>query len=292
MRELQVEEKELIDRGKKNRQETEATKQKLAALDSQEGQQLSRVEQMSRDTATAWKWIQEHQGDFEQEVYAPPLISCSIKDPRYTAAIESLMTKSEILAITAQTRNDLKKLSDQLYGTMKLGDITIRCVSETLAEHDAPPLPAAQLERFGLDGWALDYIDGPEPVLSMLCSSRGINKSAVSLRDITEDQHNMLLQTRCRCWVVASHCYRTNVRAEYGPQATSTTTKSVSAPRFWTDRPVDSSAKRELEENQRNLWAAFTALKEQITPLRTKIAELQATCKDLTEEAVSLSNVV
>ncbi|KIN01513.1 hypothetical protein OIDMADRAFT_104060 [Oidiodendron maius Zn] len=288
--ELQVQEKELREQGKKNRELSEKANQELAALDTQQGQQLSKVESMSKDTAKAWKWIQENQGIFEQEVYGPPLISCSIKDPRYTAAIESLMSRSEILAITAQTKGDLKKLNDQLYGTMRLGDITIRGVTENLAEHGPPPLSASQLQQFGLDGWALDYIDGPEPVLSMLCGSRAINKSAVSLGDIPEEQHNRLLQTQCRCWVVGGHCYRTNVRAEYGSQAASTTTKSVNTPRFWTNQPIDSSAKREIQERLNLLSQNFEALKEQIMPVRTKVNELKAMREAVLEEVKSLKD--
>ena len=287
LRDLQAQEKELRDQGAKNRKQVENTQRAIDALSSQQGQQLSKVESMSKDTATAWKWIQENQGEFEREVFGPPLISCSIKDARYTAAIESLMSRSEILAITAQTKSDLKKLSNQLYGTMSLGDITIRGVTESLAEHGPPPLSASQLEQSGLDGWALDYIDGPEPVLSMLCGSRAINKSAVSLRDITEEQHNRLLQTPCRCWVVASHCYRTNVRAEYGAQATSTTTRSVGNPKFWTDRPVDSSAKRELGERMEALEQSFEGLRAQIRPIRSRSSELSTKCREILDEVVS-----
>jgi hypothetical protein len=200
------------------------------------------------------------------------------------------MSRSETLAITAQTKNDLKRLSDYLYGTMNLGDVTIRVATETLAEHDPAPLASSQLSRFGLDGWAIDYIDGPEPVLSMLCGSRGLNKSAVSLQDITEDQHNMLLQTQCRCWVVGSHCYRTNVRAEYGSQATSTTTRSVAAPRVWTDQAIDSSAKQEIQRTINNLNQTFTALKTQIKPVRDKITELQKSLGEISAEVVSCLN--
>ena len=290
--ELQIQEKELREKGKENRAKSENASRELAALDTQQGQQLSKVESMSKDTATAWKWIQENQGIFEQEIYGPPLISCAIKDPRYIAAIESLMGRSEILAITAQTKTDLKRLNDQLYGTMGLGDITIRGVTETLAEHGPHPLSASQLQEFGLDGWALDYIDGPEPVLSMLCGSRAINKSAVSLRDISEEQHNRLLQTQCRCWVVGNHCYRTNVRAEYGSQAASTSTKSVGTPKVWTNQPIDSSAKRELQERLDSLSRDFEALKEQITPVRTRVGEIRTRREAVLEELVSDMNLL
>jgi hypothetical protein len=291
LRELVAQQKELIEQGKQNRKEVEEADKAIANLDTQQGKLLSKVEASSKDTATAWKWIQENQGEFECEVFGPPLISCSIKDERYTAVIETLMSRSEFLAITAQTKADMKKLSDQLYGIMGLGDITIRGVTETLAEQGPPPLSTSQLQRFGLDGWAIDYIDGPEPVLSMLCGSRAIHKSAVSLRDITEEQHSGLLQTSCRCWVVGRYYYRTNVRAEYGPNATSTTTRTVGDPKFWTNRPIHSAAKRELEEKRSALQQTFDELKAQIQPIKARIAELKQECQGILDEVVSSASL-
>lgn len=290
MRELKSQYRELVEQGKRNREEFATVTQQLGDLDSQQGQQLSKVESMSKDTATAWKWIQENQGLFEREIYGPPLISCSIKDVRYTAVIESLLSRSETLAITAQTKGDLKKLSDQLYGTMNLGDITVKVVTDTLAENGPPPLSASQLKQFGLDGWALDYIEGPEPVLSMLCGSKGIHRSAVSLGDITEEQHNMLLKTQCRCWVVSSHCYRTNTRSEYGSQATSTTTRPVGTPRFWTDQPVDTSARREIQQQADALDRSLVELKDKINPIRTMMVDLKKKTSEMTDEIVCRNN--
>ena len=155
---------------------------------------MHKVRDVSSETAKAWKWIQENQGEFEQEVYGPPLISCSVKDPRYTDIIESLLTKNDFMTITAQTRSDFNKLNNQLYGTMKLADVTLRTSYDSLDSYPRS-LPAHEMDRCGLEGWALDFIDGPEPVLAMLCDSAKIHYAGVSLRDITEDQFNILVQS-------------------------------------------------------------------------------------------------
>ena len=288
VRELQAQETELTDRGKIMRHEEFAIEQELVGLDSQEGQLLSKVQALSEDTAKAWKWVQDNRESFEQEVYGPPIISCSIKDPKYVAAIEVLLGKSDILAITAQTRNDLKKLNDHLNGTLNLADIQLRLATDTLAEH-LTPMPTSDLQRYGLEGWAIDYIDGPEPVLSMLCGSRKLQESAVSLKDITEDQHNKLVQSKqCRGgWVAGSHLYRINSRSEYGAQATSTTTRYLGTPKWWTDRPVDSSAKRELQAKLGDIKQRLAALKQEIFPIRDKIKELKAAREELVTEIVS-----
>ena len=247
---------------------------------------MHKVRDVSSETAKAWKWIQENQGEFEQEVYGPPLISCSVKDPRYTDIIESLLTKNDFMTITAQTRSDFNKLNNQLYGTMKLADVTLRTSYDSLDSYPRS-LPAHEMDRCGLEGWALDFIDGPESVLAMLCDSAKIHYAGVSLRDITEDQFNILVQSKCNTWVTGRHYYRVNSRKEYGPHATSTVTRNVMPARMWTDRPVDGSRRHEIESRIEELVRAFNELKRQIVPLRERIKKLKDDRKDVTKEIVS-----
>jgi len=245
----QERERELNARGKTLRDKIQDHEKEIGALDSQEGKQMTKVQALSADAATAWKWIQEHQDEFEQEVYGPALVTCSIKDAKYTAVVEACLGKSDLLAFTAQTSADFYNLQSKLLSKHGLGlsDVTLRQVSETLADLNHPPLSAQQTQQSGLQGWAIDYIDGPEPVLAMLCDSRKINACGITLTDISEQQHNMLVDGRVFGWATSKHWYKVNRRAEYGPQATSTTSKAVRDPQFWTDAPVDSSAKREIE---------------------------------------------
>ena len=247
---------------------------------------MQKVDYVSPETAKAWKWIQENQDEFEQEVYGPPLISCSVKDPRYTDIIESIMSKSDFMAITAQTKSDFDKLSNHLYGTMKLADITLRSSYDTLSNYSRS-LSAHEMQLCGLEGWALDFIDGPEPVLAMLCDSAKINYAGVSLREINEDQFNMLVQSNCNTWVTGRHYHKATARREYGPQATSTLTRNVVPARMWTDRPVDESRKREIESRIRDLARVFEEMKAEIVPLRQKIEKLRGDRKDLEEQTVS-----
>jgi hypothetical protein len=254
---------------------------------------MNKIGAMSRDTAKAWKWVQDHQGDFEQEVYGPPMISCSIKDPKYTDSIESMFQRNDILAITAQTKADWNKLSNTFFKIMKLADVTIRSTTDSLADFPAPRLSASEMQSFGFDHWALDLVDGPEPVLAMLCSSVKLFSTAIGLKDITEDQHNMITRNGAvSSWVVGNHNYRVSRRAEYGSGATSTTTKNVAPARFWTDRPVDGSRRREIEARIASLVRDYEELKEQVLPVRERIAKLKADLDNNEKEVVSYPTIL
>jgi len=254
---------------------------------------MNKIETMSRDTAKAWKWIQDHQGDFEQEVYGPPLITCSIKDPKYTDAVESMFQRNDILSITAQTKADYRKLSHTFFKILKLADVTIKSTTDSLADFIAPRLSASEMQSFGFDHWALDLVDGPEPVLAMLCSSVKLFSTAIGLKDITEDQHNMITQNGAvSSWVVGNHNYRVSRRAEYGSGATSTTTKNVAPARFWTDRPLDGSMRRKIEARIASLVREYEELKEQVLPVREEIAKFKADLDNNKREVVSYLKIL
>ncbi len=237
---------------------------------------MSKLERVSKDTAKAWKWVQDNLGSFEKEVYGPPMITCSIKDPRYVDAVETLLRDNEFLVITAQTLNDMKKLSDQFTDVMRLADVTIRQVEEGQSTDRGKPLSQQDFQRAGLDGWAIDYIDGPTPVLEMLCSSGQLDQCPIGLREPSDEQYKMLAENvRIRRFIIGTHIFLVSRRQEYGPQAVSTVSRMLKKARYWTDQPVDVSARREIQERIGSLTADFKVLSEKVKPVRNQITELK-----------------
>jgi hypothetical protein len=269
------------------RQNKDAAMQELASFATQEGQQLNKLEQISKDTARAWKWVQDNRDQFEHEVYGPPMISCSVKDSRYTNVLESFLKKNDFLAITAQSLADMKKLSNQFYKVMKLGEVTVRTSEEPLPQ-DPPILSRQQMQQFGLDGWALDFIDGPEPVLAMLNGSGRLQRSAVALQDNSEAQYNMIIEDGSLVsWAAGKQLYQISRRREYGPDAQTTITKLVNAAKYWTDQPLDTSASREIQQRIDELDAEFDELKKQVLPVRKERDEKIEKSKEIEKEIVS-----
>ncbi len=265
--------RELKDSAQPITENIDKTKRHLASLDTQEGQQMNKLERLSKDTASAWMWVQDNRDKLEKEVYAPALISCSIKDPRYTNAVESLINRNDFLCITAQTLNDMKKLSDQFHGIMKLTDVTVRTPGPMDSRR---PVSAQDMQRYGLDGWAIDFIDGPEPVLAMLASSAGITRAAVTLGDNSEDQYNTILEEgKINRWVTSRTTNSVSRRREYGSGAVSNMTHDLQPAKHWTEQPIDVSIRRELQARIETLSRDFDALKAQAGPLRDRAQELK-----------------
>lgn len=295
MREATAKDTELKQQANPKRRQIDDAETQLAALNSQAGRQTNKLRQMSRDTAEAWEWIQKNRDKFEHAVYGPPLVECSIKDPRYIDQIESIFQRGALLTITTHTKQDYLKLQSILYDKLNLADVQINCASQPLEQSRRYQMPAVsqqQLEQFGLDYWALDLIDGPDAVLSMLCLAARVHSTGISLKDSTDAQFAMLVDSPISNFVTGKHSFTTTRRREYGPNAVSTMTKTIRPARNWTDQPVDGAEKRELQENINNWNEEIEAMKAQVLPIREKILDLRTEMTKVKNEVVRHGNVL
>ncbi|KAI9845607.1 MAG: Structural maintenance of chromosomes protein 5 [Thelocarpon superellum] len=287
LRDAQV---DLARKGKGTSQRILRAEEELKNLDSQAGQQGAKLRSISRETANAWDWIRENQDVFEHRVFGPAVVECSVKDPKYVNLIESLFRQGDFLAFTTQSRNDYRILSDKLYRDLKLADITIRCCTSPL-ETFRPPVPPDRMRGYGFEGWALDYLVGPAPVLAMLCSDLRINQTGVAYGDISDRQYETLQDSPIFSWVTAKATYQITRRREYGPGATSTRVRDLTKASVWTDQPVDVAAKRELQDNIHGWRQELEEYQRQIDEakrktdeLLTRVLSLDAEKKELEEE--------
>lgn len=228
------------------RSELEKLRSDLESLQTQEGQKLNFMKRNFPDLAAGWEWIQQHQGEFEQEVFGPPMISCSIKDERYSDQVQALLRDDDFTCFTAQNIKDHKKLSHQFYKVMSLS-VVIRTCSSSL-ENVERQVSTEQAKSLGLDGFAIDFLDGPSPVLAMFCNERGLHRSGVALEDHSDAQYDQLVQSGAVMqWAAGKQSYIVRRRREYGPQAMTTVTRSIHKGRFWNSQPVDTQERTELE---------------------------------------------
>ena len=267
---LKRHQEELTRRGVDKNERIKQAENGLARLESQAGKQNSKLQTLSLHTYKLWEWLQQNQNQFEKPVFGPPIVECSIKDPKYVDHIESLFQKNTMISFTVQTKSDFKKLSDQAHDRMRLTEVNIKTMHEGL-DPFRPPVSAEQMKQYGFEGWALDYIDGPEIVLGMLCGELHIHEAGVAMRDTTPQQFGLLQNSSIQSWVTSKSTYRINRRREYGPGATSTLVKNIRRANIWTDQPIDPTAKRELQENIQGWTEEVASLKAEADTDQRKI---------------------
>ena len=270
------------------KQRIQQAERELDSLDSQAGKQNVKLQGASRDTAKLWEWVQNHQDHFEHPVHGPPVVTCSMKDQKYTDQIESLFQRSTMLTFTTHSNEDLKKLGDVAEKQLHVADVYFSAMVGTMANFK-PPVDDSEKKRLGLEGWAIDHLNGPEPVLAMLCANMHLHQTGVTLADTSSRQFEMLQNSPIGSWVTSRSHYRITRRREYGPGATSTLVKPIRPGNVWTDQPVDLTAKRELQEGIDGWKREIATLKTETEETRRRVDEYKKAMSESDGEEKALS---
>ncbi|KAJ5100682.1 hypothetical protein N7456_006734 [Penicillium angulare] len=273
----------LAERKRELQDQVEREERQLAQLDSELGRQENKLQNLSPDTLKAYRWVLQNQDKFEKEVFGPPIVTCSINNPRYADIIESLFQKNDFTSFTTQSRNDFRTLQRALDRDLKLSDITIKTCSAPLESMTAT-LRSEELQRLGFDGWAKDFLHGPDPVIAMLCSENNLHRTPVGLNEVSNQSYDELVAGNLVSWVAGKQSYRCTRRREYGPGAVSTRVIPVKPARFWTSQPVDASVKQRHRDNIRDAKAEEEHIDEQMNEQRTELGDLGSRRKELHNE--------
>jgi hypothetical protein len=230
--------------------------------------------------------LQDNQDKFEKEVFGPPIVTCSVKDPKYADAVESLLQRTDFTAFTTQTRNDFRALQRALITDLRLHDISIRTSTTPLGSF-RPPVSDEELRSLDFDGWAKDFLSGPEPVLAVLCSENRLHQTPINLQGISDETFAKLENGSINSWVAGKQNYQIVRRREYGPGAVSTRVRQVRPAQIWTSQAVDVLAKQEVEREILALKDEVSQVKEKMESERSRLHRMGEEKKELDRERVS-----
>ena len=267
-------------------QERNGIAKELKELDSQAGQLLTQLKRIRPDVAKGWIWLKENQNEFQEQVFGPPMLSCSVKDQRYSDLIQAGLRNEDFLCFTAQTRDDHKKLSDQFYNKMGLS-VTIRTCQTPYSSFKSP-LSKAQVADLGFDGFSVDYLEGPEPVLAMLCAESFLHKTLVGLNPISDANYAKISSNEAiSVFVAGPQSYKITRRREYGAAGVSTSVMDVARGRYWSDQPLDASEKQELDRKLAEVESEIEDLKKHMEEKRQEKDVLTDETKEISQKIAS-----
>ncbi|KEY68689.1 hypothetical protein S7711_00563 [Stachybotrys chartarum IBT 7711] len=280
MRELEAEQRQIstqiediMAKGRTINRDMNQAQTHVESFETQQGQQLNFMRKHFPEYAAGWEWIQAHRDEFEAEVFGPPMISCSVKDERFSDQIQALLQIDDFSCFVAQNKNDYRKLTDQLYRSMSLS-VVVRTCSQPLSAF-RPPVDQAEAASLGLDGFAIDYLEGPSPVLAMLCAEKRLHQSGVALKEHSDAEYDRLVHHgTIGQWAAGKQSYIVRRRKEYGPQAMTTVTRNIQPGRFWTSQPIDQQEKQEVQRRLAELKAEKDTLRDELRQLKAKTAAI------------------
>lgn len=295
IRQLDDQDREISDivhalngQGKQRMEIIEQKRKRKTHLQSQVGQQATKLGNVSSPCAQAWEWIEANREQFTGKVFGPPMLECSIKEKRHSAAVEAVLQRGELLAFTVTTKDDFDLLQRKLYGEMHLSEMNIRQAPEAGLSAMRRPCSDEQLRRLGLEAWVIDLIDGPEPVLAMLCDTRAIHQVGFTSGEISSASHDALKDSPVSIWVTSKESYQVTRRREYGDKAVSTRVQPVRAAQYFTNAPVSHEAERAIDRDIVELEDECSTLKAEIQREKSNLAAIEAKRAELVLEKTAI----
>ena len=285
--------KTLRQQGLRKRADAEQAGQQIQALETENGRQENKLKEFSEETFTAWQWIKDNQDLFEKRVYGPPIVECSLKDPRYADAMESILQQNDFKIITAQTFNDFRTLQQRLPKLKTasgrfLHDFSLRQCSIDSLDQFRPPVSDEQLHQFGLERWALDCLSGPATVVAMLCNDKFLHQVGFASKDISQTQLDALMSSPISGCVAARTNYRFIRRREYGTAGQSANARPLNPAKHWTNQPVNEGEKARLQRIVNEARSDVAQIKSELREMGTQQKEMEAEKNGLVEEVKTL----
>lgn len=273
-----IEEYRSIQSNMKNLQES------IDDLKTASGQQTVKLEQASSETAKAWLWIQKNADKFEKEIFGPPIVTCTANDTKLAPMLETLLQRNDFNAFTVQNERDMRTLQDYLFKHFKFTDISIRSINQPLSFFNAP-FDEPTLKKHGFDGWLLDVLEGPEPVLAMLCEACKLHKIPYTMS--AGDNMN-IEKSPVDAFFTKEKFYSITRRREYGAGAVSTSVRTINGRGYWSDGGQTASREAELQDQYRAADRKLSELKGELQMLRDDKKQLEDQTEPINQEIADI----
>lgn len=220
---------------------------KLSDLDNIREQRFQWIKQNDPDVYDAVIWLSNNRNKFKDYVYEPVYLEVFVKDLKYADFVEACFQKNTYMAFTLLNRDDYVLFNRLLVDSKEGCGRELRLYAAEFSNTNAPelnmqkqPCTSSELKQnFGMDGYILDFLDGPSPVLNTLCHIANIHKIPVSMHEMTDSSYKKLSQTVNSAnqlifpIFISGKTHYTMKRSKYGKKEVSTITKLITkAQRF------------------------------------------------------------
>ena len=116
------------------------------------------------------------------------------------------------------------------------------------------------MSELGFGGVALDYTEGPDPVLNMLCHDCHAHSTPITSRDFSPPENQRCERAQLGTWIAGKSLFQYSSR--YG--ASTTKVLPVKPARVYRVQPVDVNLKREKERKIEELNAELEVLQSDL----------------------------
>ncbi|PPQ70577.1 hypothetical protein CVT24_000055 [Panaeolus cyanescens] len=279
----------------------EQAEKALAQLDNFDTRKLQAMQSWDPDTYDAIVWVRNNRNLFKMEVFETPYMRMSVKDPRFTDAVETL-AGGALKQFVCQCQEDSDTLNhyinDTQQGLGRKARISVWFRSYTEQNDIPPPMTREEMKELGFDGYALDYLIYP-PGMEWFLKNFQLHRSAIAL-DPRGVNVNRAMEYVGRpgpghsggATFVVGKTVNTVSRSRYGKKALSNVTRSVYEARNLKVPPIDPEKVKQLQDAINESRREVEMLDEARVPLKKQLEEIQSRDKKFQIRADEIKHIV
>lgn len=158
------------------------TKQKNIIVDF-ELQRMELLKNFHRDTYTTISWLRNNKHQFKDEIIEPCFISLRIKDYKYIAEIEGLLSFQSITSFICKNSEDFELFTKTVKDEKKWGVNVV----EYKFKEKKKPLSNEKIRMLGYDGYIIDFVDDRKEILEYLSTAIDFSQIPVT-KNIVDEQ--------------------------------------------------------------------------------------------------------
>ncbi|KAJ1861521.1 Structural maintenance of chromosomes protein 5 [Coemansia sp. RSA 989] len=263
---LQDSQKALMRSNQQLNHDLNANHKQLRDLDNVAMRRREALRQFNEDTVHALDWLEKNRDMFSQHVFAPVCLEASVSNPAMASIIDAVMTASSLKMFVTQCEEDYHTFTREINDKLKLR-VDVVYFRQSLNSFK-PPMPRSELKSLGFDGYALDFIEGPAPVLAAICSRDNVHQIPVAKGRVDNDR---IESSQMFKEYIAEGTRFTISRGRYGSKSAT----------VMTSRVKPKSRLLSSEGDTEEVQATRDRLRKEIDGIRDKLNENEGKMKKL-----------
>ncbi|EPS40518.1 hypothetical protein H072_5608 [Dactylellina haptotyla CBS 200.50] len=274
--------------------ELNRTQKWISQMDDIAGRRVEYLRRAFPESHLVYEWLQQNKQRFKGPVYGPPMVECSVNDARYQDEIEALFGQGDKIAFTCTSKDDFDELMSCVYGNnrdrkgLSVSEVPIKYIEKKLEEF--PRIGSKEeVAHWGFDGLALDFIEGPPEVLSMLCNTLSLHRIGISKSKLsTSQQQSIKTGKNMSRWVSGGVLTTIRRRAEY--EAETEINSIVRPARYFKTAQVDILLLENKKNQKRELESEIKQHREEINMKKGNHQDLHEELKALQDKKGAISS--
>ncbi|KAI0036757.1 hypothetical protein K488DRAFT_40522 [Vararia minispora EC-137] len=226
----------------------------LQQLDNVSHQKLEALKRSDPDCYATVIWLRQNQRLFREEILEPPIVTLTVPDGAYLAAVEACFASHQLRTFVAQNDDDYRLLNRLVVDTTEaLGRQARIPTSLNKVSNGQAPLPMTdeqarsqyihslhipilffQLRELGFDGWALDFVSCPQGLHTFLKQSVHLHRTAIGIRSPQRIDSGRAMNIIARgggASYVIGRTMNTVMKSQYGRRLAQNVTREIKPPR-------------------------------------------------------------